>query len=393
MSRLAGETDSTAEPRLPPWLFPCLALAAVTLHALRLLQSPGLHGGVDLLAHLRMTELMADAPAIRNVYPPGYHAIGALLSPIVDLAHFPKFFAVLAAGLSILAFRFFQRSAGLPDHAALLFAVWPYSFMLSWTLPRIEVGGYVLLFLALGLLVRHRYAGLALCLTASFWLHTGTALLLGACAGSLALARRDGRALVALALGTLGAVPLVAAHLAAGCTFQQALLFGEGAYLHHANLTGAFERWPIMLALASPPILVAAILGVPSTWQRHQPIAVLCIVVIAIYLQELWLAPFGISTTFNLERGLAMLSLPAVVAAGVYLSRHPRVTPWLLAAAVLWCVGTTFTVAKDLMSWRPVELAEIRELRMVRCQFGWRAPHAAHRKRAQPQPGPTAEPR
>jgi hypothetical protein len=384
MSAESTAVEAGASPSkgsLPAWLFPSLALAAVALHALRLFQSPGLHGGVDLLAHLRMTELMGQAPALRNVYPPGYHAIGALLSPWVGLAAFPKLFAVVAAALSIGAFRFFQRSTGLPEHAALLFALWPYSFSLSWTLPKIEVGGYLLIFLALGLMVRRRYAAVGLLVAASFWLHTGTALVLGVCGGTLALARRDVKALVALALGTLGAVPLVWAHLAAGCTFQQALLFAEGNYLHDSSLGRSLDRGLLTLALASPPMLGAALLGASETWRRHRSVALLCAVVTLLYLQDLWLAPFGIATTFNLIRGLAMLSLPASVAAGVYLARRPRVAPWLLAAAALWCLGTTFTVAKDPLFWRPMAVEEIRGLQMSRCQFGWNAPNAAHRQR------------
>jgi len=380
-SGTVAEGASRPENRLPAWLFPSVVLAVLALHALRLYQSPGLHGGIDLLAHLRMTELMGQAPAIRNVYPPGYHALGALLSPWVGLAGFPKLFAVAAAGLSIGAFRFFQRSAGLPDHAALLFALWPYSFTLSWSLPKIEVGAYALIYLALGLLVRRRYLAVALLLTASFWLHTGSALLLGVCGGTLALARRDGKALLALALGTLGALPLLAAHLSAGCSLQQALLFSPGDYLHAASRQGILDRWPLTLALASPPILAVALLGAGATWRQHRPIAVLCALVTVLYLQDLWLAPFGISTTFSLRRGLAMLALPATVAAGVHLARHPRRAPWLMAVAALWCVGTTFTVAKQPLFWRPVVIEEIRDLRMARCRFGWTAPHAAHRQR------------
>jgi hypothetical protein len=176
-------------------------------------------------------------------------------------------------------------------------------------------------------------------------------------------------------------VPLVGAHLAAGCTLQQSLLFAEGDYLHAARYHGTLDRWPLMLALASPPILGAAFLGARATWRRHRPIALLCAALTLLYLQELWLAPFGFSTSFNLIRGLAMLALPVSVAAGVHLAQRPRLAPWLLAAAALWCVGTTFTVAKQPLSWRPVALEEIRDLRMARCRFGWRAPHAAHRKR------------
>jgi hypothetical protein len=80
-----------------------------------------------------------------------------------------------------------------------------------------------------------------------------------------------------------------------------------------------------------------------------------------------------------------MLALPVSVAAGVHLARRPRLVPWVLAAAALWCVGTTLTVAKQPLFWRPVAVEEIRDLRMARCRFGWSAPHAAHRLRKLPQ--------
>jgi hypothetical protein len=81
-----------------------------------------------------------------------------------------------------------------------------------------------------------------------------------------------------------------------------------------------------------------------------------------------------------------MLALPASIAAGVYLARHPRLAPWLLVAAALWCLGTTFSVSKQSLYWRPVALEEIRDLQMARCRFGWRAPHAAHPTRNLRQP-------
>jgi hypothetical protein len=88
-----------------------------------------------------------------------------------------------------------------------------------------------------------------------------------------------------------------------------------------------------------------------------------------------------------------MLALPACVAAGVHLASRPRLSPWLLAAAALWSVGTTFTIAKQPLHWRPVALEEIRDLRMARCRFGWSAPHASHRRREPPkQPGTPGPP-
>jgi hypothetical protein len=357
-----------------------VAGAVIALHAVLLLASPGLHGGVDLLAHLRMVELMGLAPALRNVYPPAYHLLGALLSPVVGLAAYPKLFAVGAAALSIGCFRFFQRQAGLPDHASVLFALWPYGFTLSWSMPKIEVAGYALVFLGLGLLLARRYAWLALVVGSTFWVHTPGALLLGLCGGVLALGRRDARGLAALALGALGAVPLIGAHLAAGCSLQQALLFEEGDYLHLTRIQRSLDQWPLLLALASPPTLVAAIPGAAAVFARDRALAALCGVLALLYLQELWLAPFGAGTTVNLSRGLSLLVIPVAISAGVWIASRPRLAPWLLGAAALWCVGCALTVAREPIFWRPVALEEIRDLRMVRCRFGWSAPHAAHRK-------------
>lgn len=369
----------------PRWLFPATAAVVIALHAILLFASPGLHGGGDLIPHLRMTELMGVVPALRNVYPPAYHVVGALLSPIVGLAAYPKLFAVGMAALSIGCFRFFQRRAELPDYTSVLFALWPYSFTLSWTMPKIEVAGYALVFLGLGLLLARRYVWLALVVGANFWVHTPGALLLGFCGGVLALLRRDVRGLVALALGALGALPLIGAHLAAGCSLQQALVFEEGDYLHIATLRSSLHRWPLFLALASPPTLIAAFPGARAVWTRDRALAVLCGILILLYLQELWLAPFGAGTTVNLNRGLSLLVIPVAIAAGLWIASRPRLAPWVLGAAALWCVGCALTVAREPISWRPVALEEIRDLRMARCRFGWHAPHAAHRKDRRPR--------
>lgn len=386
-STSAQPPQETPSPAVagPRWLFLATATSVIALHAILLFASPGLHGGGDLLPHLRMVELMGVTPALRNVYPPAYHLLGALLSPVVGLAAYPKLFAVGATAISIGCFRYFQGRAGLPDYTSVLFTLWPYSFTLSWTMPKIEVAGYALVFLGLGLLMARRHAWLALVLAVTFWVHTPGALLLGLCGGVLALVRRDARALTALALGTLGAVPLIGAHLAAGCSLQQALLFEEGDYLHIAGLRSTLNRWPLFLALASPPALVAAIAGARDVWTRDRALAALCGVLVLLYLQELWLAPFGVGTTVNLNRGLSLLAVPVAISAGVWLASRPRLAPWVLGAAALWCVTCALTVAREPISWRPVVLEEIRDLRMVRCRFGWNAPHAAYLKNRRPR--------
>ena len=57
------------------------AAGALSLHAIVLFSGP-LSGGADLTPHLRLMQQMADAPALRNVYAPAFHAAGALLDAI-----------------------------------------------------------------------------------------------------------------------------------------------------------------------------------------------------------------------------------------------------------------------------------------------------------------------
>ncbi len=139
------------------------------------------------------------------------------------------------------------------------------------------------------------------------------------------------------------------------------------------------------MTLASPPILVAAFAGARDVWSRDRAVAVLCGVLVVLYLQELWLAPFGVGTTVNLNRGLSLLVIPVVIAAGVWIAPRPRLAPWLFGAAALWCLGSALTVAREPISWRPVAIEEIRDLRMARCRLGWNAPNAAHRKQRRPR--------
>jgi hypothetical protein len=363
-------------PRSPraaaPALFPISALAALALHAWLAFGGDGLQGGADLKPHLRLIQEMAAAPGVHNVYPPAYHVLGAALAPSIGLDNYPATFALFAAAALILAFRYFQRAAGLPDASALLFVWSPYLFALSRCTPKIEAAGYALAFLGLGLLLRRRYVGLGATLVAAFWVHTAAALFLGLCGGVLALAGRDRRALSALALGTLAATPLVALHLAAGCTPMQALLFSPGDYLRTTPRPTLLAHGPRLLALAHPIALAAGAFGARSLWQERRPVALLCAVVVGLYLNEIWLAPFGARTTLDLLRGLTVLSFPAAIAAGWALRDRPRWTAIAVAAAAVWAAACAFTAVPRSCHVQPIDVAEIQALRVDRCTFRWR---------------------
>jgi hypothetical protein len=353
-------------------LFRWSAAAALSVHALVLLAGDGLSGGGDLKPHLRLIQLMGEEPALRSVYAPAYHVLGALLTPLTGIAAYPKWFAWGSLAALIGAFRLFQRSVDLPDESSALFAWMPYHFALTGCLPKVEAAGYALALLGLALLWRRRHALLTLCLVAAFLVHTAAALFLGLAGGVLALALRDRRALVALAAGTVLALPLPLAHLAAGCTAAQALLFSQGDYLRAAPRAAHLEHWDRILWLANPVALVAAAFGARSLWRASRPLAVLCALVLVLYSNEVWLAPFGARTTLDLLRGLTLLAIPVAAAGGMAIAGRRGLAIGVVAASVVVSGAAARWVVPRACVSKPIDLAEIASFDVDRCQFRWR---------------------
>jgi hypothetical protein len=353
-------------------LFRWSAVAALALHAALLLSSDGLRGGGDLKPHLRLIQLMGEEPALRSVYAPAYHVLGALAAPLTGLAAYPEWFAWLAAAALIAAFRVFQRAAKLPDVCAAVFAWAPYSFALSWCLPKIEVAGYAVALVGLATLLRGRYAWVAVCVVGAFLVHTAAALFFGLTGGVLAVSRRDRRALAALAVGTLVAGALPLAHIADGCSFGQALLFSQADYLRGGPRLYNLEHWHTILLLANPIALAAALAGARALWQHHPRVALLCAVIVALYLNELWLAPFGVRTTLDAMRALTILAIPVAIAAGVAVSARPRLARALVAASAVLALATSLFVVPSACVSNPIDLAEIESFDVDRCVFRWR---------------------
>lgn len=331
-----------------------------------------LQGGADLQPHLRLMEWMAQAPALRSVYPPAYHVLGALLSTVVDLDTAVRLLALAAAGLLLAGFRAFQRASGLPEASAALFCWAPYGFALSWCLPKVEAAGYGLAFLGLAWAWRGRHLAVALALAGTFLVHTGAALFLGLCGGTLALVRREPRLLAALALGSLLATPLFWAHLAAGCTAAQALLFSEGDYLRRAGRWSSFSLGWRLPVLAGPITAACAAGGAAALWREHRPVAIVAAVVVVLCTNELWLAPFGVGSTLNLLRGLTILAFPLAAAGGVFLAHHPASLRGALAACALLAVGSTWLALPGSCHRQPIVAARLETLQLDRCAFRWR---------------------
>lgn len=372
------------------WLFRTSAAAALAIQALVVFGAPGLHGGEDLVPHLRLIELMLEAPGLHNVYAPAYHVLGALLSPLVGLELFPRLFALAGAAALMAGFRFFQRSAGLPAASAALFCFMPYTFSLSWCLPKVEAMGYALTLVGLGLLLRRRHMSVSIVLALTFLVHTAAALLLGLAGGVMALAGRDRRGLLALAGGTLLASPLFAIHVFSGCTVREAFLFSQNDYLRGA-LPWSFVGNPRTLLLLAAPLAIAlAGAGAPDLWRRHRTVAIACSVLLLVYLNEIWLKPFGIGTTLDLRRGLTVLAIPIAASAGMALAAWPQLRVPLLALSAVFALSTTLFVVQDSCYVRPIDLAETREMVVHRCVFRWHGP--ANRMGGRPAAGPSRLP-
>jgi hypothetical protein len=209
-------------------------------------------------------------------------------------------------------------------------------------------------------------------LALAFGVHTAAALFLGLSGGVLALCLRDRRALAALAAGSLPGVLLVGVHVRAGCTPAEALLFSQHDYLRTAARAGSLAHWPRLLALAGLPALVAAGFGAAELARRHRTVSIVAAVVLVLYANELWLAPFGARTTLDLLRGLSVLAFPLAAAAGVALSARPR---WLVggvAACAAWAVFGAVYVVPGSCTVRSIDVEAVRELAVDRCAFRWR---------------------
>ncbi len=369
-------------------LFRLSAAGALALHAILLFATEGIHGGADLRPHLRLLQQMAEDPALRTVYAPAYHVLGSIFEPWFGLAGVTKLFAFAAAAALIAGFRSFQRAADLPDLASALFAWSPYAFALTWCIPKVEAAGYALAFAGLGWLLRKRYLAAAVALSATFFVHTAAALLFGLCGGVIALAQRDGRALVALAAGSLGAAPLFASHLVAGCSLAEAFLFSSGDYLRPAAGASSIARLARIAILAGPISLFAGVFGTSELWRRNRSVALMSATVFALYWNELWLSPFGTGSTLNLLRGLTWLAFAVAIPAGLALDARRRLAPWILASCALWAGASSLWVVPNSCYTQTFTAAEIRATAVDRCTFRW------HNVNSEPpNPGPITPPR
>lgn len=355
-------------------LFWFCALLAWSLHAVVLLRDAGLIAGGDLPPHLRLMEWNSQELALRNVYAPFYDSLGGLLAPVVGLLIYPKLFAFLSCIAYVLGFRVFQRAAGLPDVSAALLALSPYALSMSFCIPKVEFFGYSLAFVGLACVLRRRYAPLALLVATLFYVHTAVALVFGFVAGVLALSSRDLRAVAALAIGSLGAAPLIAAHMADGCSFAEALLFNRSGYWDSPGSGLVPENWQSIALLANPLLVVVAAIGARDLWRRSVPLACMSLAFLLIYSNQAWMAPFGVRSVVGFDRGLPLLAVAVSIAAGVYLVQDRWLQRVVVGVSAVWLIGATAFVLPGSCFVRPIGLAELEGLRVERCSFTWQSP-------------------
>jgi hypothetical protein len=91
-----------------------------------------------------------------------------------------------------------------------------------------------------------------------------------------------------------------------------------------------------------------------------------------LYLNELWLAPFGVGSTLNLLRGLTLLAFATAACAGVALADRPRAAPAVVAACAAWSLAAAVWSVPDSCYVRSFTLEEVDATRVERCRFRWR---------------------
>ena len=100
--------------------------------------------------------------------------------------------------------------------------------------------------------------------------------------------------------------------------------------------------------------------------------ALVCGLIVALYLNELWLAPFGVRTTLDALRALTILAIPVAAAAGLAVHGSRARSLGLLAASAALAIATTFTVVPVACVSKPIDVAEIERFDVDRCMFRWR---------------------
>jgi len=350
-------------------LFRTSAAIAIALHVGLIFGRDGFWGGGDLVVHLSVMDAMREKLALYTTYAPGYSMLGALLTPPLSVEMYAKLFALSSAVLLMAGFRYFQRAAKLPAASSALFVFTPYLLALSTCTPKVEVLGYALLLACVGLLLNRSYLAAALAVAMCFYWHTASALLLGLSAGILCIVRRDGRGLAALAIGSTAAVPLIAEHMSAGCSLAESLMLARGGFSPVAGTPVVPPNWPWLLPLANPIIVVAAALGSHATWQRNRPIAILCLAFVLLYLNNVWLEPFGIRTLVTLLRGLTMLAIPLAIAAGIHAARSARTAACVVGLAAAAAIASIPTAVPNACFTKRID--PTRAVEVDRCVFLW----------------------
>jgi hypothetical protein len=100
---------------------------------------------------------------------------------------------------------------------------------------------------------------------------------------------------------------------------------------------------------------------------------------LVLYLNNVWLAPFGKHTAVGLARGLSVLAIPVAIAAGVAIGTRRRLRTLVLAGCAVYAVGAAIWIVPDSCFVRPIALREIEGLRVERCTFTWSGPNLQRR--------------
>jgi uncharacterized membrane protein (UPF0136 family) len=98
----------------------------------------------------------------------------------------------------------------------------------------------------------------------------------------------------------------------------------------------------------------------------------MCVAIMLLYLNEIWLTPFGARSTLDLLRGLTIFALPVAIAAGLQLEGRPRALRAVTAGSAALAVATSLWIVPSVCVSKAVDVDAVGMFDVDRCAFRWR---------------------
>lgn len=345
----------------------CIGIYAAVACA-TLFGQAALYGGEDLVPHLWLIDNVWNGAS--NVYAPAYRWVGALAVPVLGFTLYVKLFALGSGVLSLIGLGRLASVVGSRKWSLWAYVLFPYSYCLVVCVPKVELAALGPMYWGLALAVERKPLRACTLLVLTFYIHTATAIAFGGALVVVSVRRWTGRqCAVAMLAVASGICPLLAAHLCAGCSVRESLLFARGGYEYGGG--AILNDLVLSLALASPPLLVLAAISFGRRLPGSSDLSLVLGYFFALYLGGLAVSLAGFEGPFSPVRGLTLLLGPVSILAGSELASFSARRRLFTAIALVWLVvAATYFIPGSCWT-RPVDPSERQGVRVERCRFIW----------------------